>query len=331
MSRRLVLAAGILLAAATNLGAEVIQIPTVPVGNPGNAADTTGFGSVAERYRIGTYEVTAGQYATFLNAVAATDTYGLYNSNMWSNTYGCKIQRSGSSGSYTYSVTSEWANRPVNWVSFWDAARFVNWLENGQPTGAQSASTTEDGTYTLNGYTGSDGRTITRNANSVWFIPSENEWYKSAYYKGGGTNAGYWDYPTKVDDPTPPVAESPPGGHEPPGSANYNWAGDATHYRTEVGAYSQSPSPYGTFDQGGNVSEWNETVTTGSIRGVRGGAFGVAAVNLHASTRTGADPTSGEIFNIGFRVGSTPEPGSIVLLLSGAMAGLFWRWRRRPA
>ena len=38
---------------------------------------------------------------------------------------------------------------------------------------------------------------ITRNAGATYFIPSENEWYKAAYYKGGGTNAGYWTYPTQ--------------------------------------------------------------------------------------------------------------------------------------
>ena len=83
-------------------------------------------------YAIGKYEVTAGQYTEFLNAKAKTDTYGLYNTNMWSDTYGCKIQQTGSSGSYAYSVAADYANRPVNYVSFWDAARFTNWLHNGQ-------------------------------------------------------------------------------------------------------------------------------------------------------------------------------------------------------
>jgi hypothetical protein len=29
---------------------------------------------------------------------------------------------------------------------------------------------------------------------------------------------------------------------------------------TDVGAYNSSPSYYGTFDQGGNVREWNEVI-----------------------------------------------------------------------
>jgi hypothetical protein len=58
----------------------------VTVGNPGNVADTRyaspGYGAVAYSYNIGKFEVTAGQYTVFLNAVAKTDTYGLYNGHM---------------------------------------------------------------------------------------------------------------------------------------------------------------------------------------------------------------------------------------------------------
>ncbi len=105
-------------------------------------------------YRIAEYEVTAGQYAAFLNAVSKTDTCGLHNPYMdydaFPDRLGCNIKRSGSPGSYTCSVAPDWVNRPVNWVSWGDAARFANWLHNGQPTGAQDLSTTEDGAWHLN-------------------------------------------------------------------------------------------------------------------------------------------------------------------------------------
>ncbi len=82
--------------------AEVV-VETVTVGNPGNAADTRyespGYGGVDYVYNIGKFEVTAGQYTEFLNAVADTDSYGLYNTNMWDHELGCKIERNGSSGS----------------------------------------------------------------------------------------------------------------------------------------------------------------------------------------------------------------------------------------
>lgn len=128
-----------------------VVIETVIVGNPGNAGDTQSqgiFGAVDYVFAIGKYEVTAGQYTEFLNAVAATDTYALYNVNMWTHAEGCKIERSGSPGNYTYSVAPDQANRPVNYVSWGDAVRFINWLHNGQPTGAQDLTTTEDGSAT---------------------------------------------------------------------------------------------------------------------------------------------------------------------------------------
>jgi hypothetical protein len=59
--------------------AHAITIDTVTVGNPNNAADTAGYGLVADMYAISKYEITAGQYCEFLKAVARSDNYGLYN------------------------------------------------------------------------------------------------------------------------------------------------------------------------------------------------------------------------------------------------------------
>ena len=90
------------------------------------------------------------------------------------------------------------ANCPIFNISWGDAARFCNWLQNGQPTGAEGPGTTETGAYTLNGATDNTSlMAVTRNTGATYFIPSENEWYKAAYYKGGSTNAGYWTYPTQ--------------------------------------------------------------------------------------------------------------------------------------
>src|SRR6476659_8329444 len=139
----------------TALAAAAITIDTVPVRNVGNSNDpATGnlYGGVSYVYSIGKYEVTVGQYSAFLNAVGATDTYALYNASMATSPNIAGIARSGASGSYTYGVIGS-ANHPVTYVSWASAARFANWLNNGQPTGAQNASTTEDGAYTLNGAT----------------------------------------------------------------------------------------------------------------------------------------------------------------------------------
>jgi formylglycine-generating enzyme required for sulfatase activity len=266
-----------------------VTIDWVAVGNAGNAADTTGYGAVAYAYQIGKYEVTNAQYGAFLNAAAKTDNYALYNSNMSS----LGISRSGSSGSYTYSVTTALANRPVVYVSWFDAARMANWMVNGQGNGS-----TETGAYTLNGAT--SGVSFTKNAGAQVYIPTENEWYKAAYYSAANTS--YSLYPNGQNTITT-------------ADANYNNSVDST---TNVGTYSGDPSSYGTFDQGGNVWEWNDAVTSSS-RGRRGGSFNTIETNLRASNRNSNDPTL-ENLSFGFRVASVPEPTSLLLtMLAGGV------------
>ena len=242
----------------------------VTVGNPGNTGELSGYGAggvegpdricgaVGYTYNIGKYEVTAGQYTEFLNAVARTsDRHGLYNVSMWSDPWGCKIQRTLTSDIYTYTVAADRANRPVNWVSWGDAARFANWLYNGQPTGVQNLSTTEDGAYFLNGaLTDAALMAVTRKTGATRWIPTEDEWYKAAYHKNDGVTGNYYDYPTCSDTiPTNDLTD-PDGGN----SANFWEDGDANvspYGTTEVGEFENSESPYGTFDQGGNI--WSGT------------------------------------------------------------------------
>jgi formylglycine-generating enzyme required for sulfatase activity len=267
-----------------------VTIDWVAVGNAGNAADTTGYGAVAYAYQIGKYEVTNAQYGAFLNAAAKTDNYALYNSNMSS----LGISRSGSSGSYTYSVTTALANRPVVYVSWFDAARMANWMVNGQGNGS-----TETGAYTLNGAT--SGVSFTKNAGAQVYIPTENEWYKAAYYNAANTS--YSLYPNGQNTITT-------------ADANYNNSVGST---TNVGTYSGDPSSYGTFDQGGNVWEWNDEVIDSSSRWLRGGSFNNNESNLRASYRVNYDPTF-ENNRVGFRVASVPEPTSLLLtMLAGGV------------
>lgn len=328
LNRVFLLAVVVLLAVGT---AQAVTIDLVTVGNPGNAADTRsatpGDGAVDYVYLIGKYEVTNAQYVEFLNAVAETDTYGLYNPSMWLDVHGCKIERSGSWGNYTYSVTSDRANRPVNYVSWGDAARFSNWLHNGQPTGEQSLTTTEDGAYFLNGATTNAAlMAVTRKANPTWWIPSEDEWYKAAYHKNDGVTGNYWDYPTgRYAVPSNQSIDPDPGNNASFYQGGYTIG--SPYWTTEVGEFENSESPYGTFDQGGNLREWNETAVTSSSHGVRGGAWGSDSYDLLASARGASDPTHENIY-MGFRVASVPEPSSITLLLCGAIAAMIC-WRRR--
>jgi len=251
----------------------VVNIAWVPVGNAGNAPDTaTGslYGAVGYAYNIGKYEVTNSQYAEFLNAKGGSNSYGIYNASM----AGYGITRSGSAGSYNYGLTSGLENRPVVYVSWFDAARFTNWLGNGQGGGD-----TETGAYTL--ISGQTTGIVTVNPGAQIYIPSENEWYKAAYYNGGTST--YSLYPNGQNTIT---------------TADANYASGGS---TNVGSYSGDPSSYGTFDQGGNVYEWNDAVISGSYRGLRGGSWNNNDNNLQSSNRNNNNP-SNENNNIGFRV-----------------------------
>jgi len=271
-----------LLAMGQAWGAEGGLPETVPVGNPGNAADSTGYGAVAYEYKIGKYEVTNAQYCEFLNAVAKTDTYELYDPRMdggpedWGG-----ITRSGDAGSYTYAVREGMGKKPVNYVTWESCVRFVNWLTNGQGKGD-----TETGSYTIKDGTVTvpDHAALAAEKAVKWVLPSENEWYKAAYYdpdKSGG--AGYWQYAARSD--------SAP-------AANIN-----SGVVSDVGSFKVA-SAYGTFDQNGNMWEWNETRSYDGNCGVRGGSWYIKdkASYLLSSARWVSNPPTFKFANYGFRV-----------------------------
>ncbi len=161
-------------------------------------------------YQIGRFEVGAREYLHFLNAVAASDPYGLYHPDMATNTMiGTPIKRSGEPGSYTYeynhtnpssnffwdtSGDDYWGNFrysapvarprdiPISYVGIYSAMRFCNWLHNGATNGAD----TETGAYTLNGMT--DGILPPRNPGAKYWLPNRKEWFKAAYF-----NRYTWD------------------------------------------------------------------------------------------------------------------------------------------
>jgi formylglycine-generating enzyme required for sulfatase activity len=314
--------------------ASAVTIDWVIVGNAGNAPDTASncrsanCGSVGYEYYISRYEVTNAQYAEFLNAVAASDPLALYSPKMGSSSLGictiphlCAITRSGADGGYTYTVEAGFEDKPVFHVSFYDALRFANWLNNGQGSGD-----TETGAYTIT-VDGITNNTITRNPGATTFLPSENEWYKAAYYSPGGI---YFDYPIGTDTETSCVAPESDTGNSAncdcDQPANCGFVGS-----TDVGVYGLSPSPYGTFDQGGNVAEWNEQIVPSSGRGLRGGSWTGSSNELVASFANSAQSTF-EFAAIGFRVASlVPEPDgtSASLLTMTVLAGLAARQERR--
>lgn len=292
---------------------ESVSIELVTIGNAGNSGDpATGKGGVSYEYRIGKFEVTNEQYAQFLNAVAASDTYGLFAVEMSSDPRG-GISRSGSSGSYTYAVKENMGKKPVNFVSWYDAARFCNWLHNGQPRRPQDGTTTEDGAYTLTGAesvgTGTDpvhgGNG--RNAGARYWIPGEHEWYKAAYYEPGGDADDYWLYPTRSNG-APTIATADATGNidnDTSNIANYDygadWNGQDGNVTTVGSGGSGSESYYGAADMGGNVAEWGELDLSGERR-TRGGNFRAGSVWMQSSADSTLLPTNDWNSSLGFRV-----------------------------
>jgi formylglycine-generating enzyme required for sulfatase activity len=294
--------------------APALNVAFVVVRDAGNPADVSencngpGCGSVPYDYALGKFEVTNAQYAEFLNATAASDPLGLYSAEMDSDATSGGITRSGTDGAFSYAAKAGFESKPVVYVSWFDAARFANWLHNGQGSGD-----TESGAYTLLGGLPepSNGLTVTRNAGATFFLPSENEWYKAAYYDPGG---GYFEYPAGTEAETACVAPASDAGN----SANCDAAVGAP---TDVGSYGLSVGPYGTFDQGGNAGEWNEQISpfNPDQRGFRGGTWAVEPITLAASLAGDLMPAT-ESDGIGFRVARlVPEPGGPLLVLAGGL------------
>ena len=318
--------------------AEPIQ--WVTVGDPGNTADTApaGYGAVATSFQIMKYELTNQQYTDFLNSVdsSGTNPYSVYNTSMGSNARG-GITNTGSTNGSRYAVKTNMGDKPVSYVSWFDAARVSNWLMNG----GTNSSSTETGAYTLVGGQ-TTGTAPAVNSGATFSVPTEDQWYKAAYYKGGGTNAGYWNYATQSDSaPTAVTAgETGIGSAGSTGNfANYNSTADWNSqdgYVTTVGT-NGGPSFYGAFDMGGNVEEWNDlTGASGSSRGRRGGDWYFDAFILSSSYSYSFDPSRANDGGVGFRLASpvasgVPEidPSGLSAVLGLLAGGLGLLERRR--
>jgi len=335
------------------LCAEPISYPLVSVGDPGNGVDpgsgpANGKGRVSYEYQIGKYLVTIAQYAEFLNAVARDDLYATYNPAMATDLNVAGISRSGTSGAYVYSVlnnSGSSANRPITYVGWYDAARFANWMSNGQPTGPQGPGTTENGAYALNGATVGPGvMTNEINPNTglapAFRIPTEDEWHKAAFYSpslnsGAG---GYYTYSTQ--------SFVIPGNAVGSLANQTNWRKDnrfsttqsttylaGQNYLTDVGAFTNSASFYGTFDQSGSVTELVDYDRSAASRYAMKGASWANNEPANMSNWAFAlGPNNADAASpyVGFRLASTvavPEPafagiGAVVAALA------VWRLRR---
>jgi hypothetical protein len=282
---------GELLADTFGSGANQFSIDFVTIGNPGNAGFPLGapvhlIGKLDYLYRIGKYEISEDM-----------------------------INRANAAGGLGITHDNRGANKPATSVSWYKAAKFVNWLNTS--TGSVPA-------YNLNAKgeaqlwtptdPGYDPNNLFRNKLARYFLPSVHEWHKAAYYDPvaeiyhGYTN-GSNIAPDGIDFPGDPDFEAVFRD-----SANQVMSGP--NDITDVGVL----SPYGTAGQGGNVWEWEETTfnylnaVAFSSRGIRGGCWSDSSAKTAFTQRFYESPILGQSY-LGFRIASTavPEPSSLAL------------------
>ncbi|MFA9197781.1 MAG: SUMF1/EgtB/PvdO family nonheme iron enzyme [Aliarcobacter sp.] len=287
-------------------GDNAFTMEFVTIGNPNNAADTTGSpnpaGSVAYTYNLGKYEVSRGQF----DKANVAGSLGIRMADM--GPYG-----------------GNGLLKPATGISYYEAAKYVNWLNTS--TGGTAAYKFVSGTFQLWSPTdaGYDANNMYRNSLAKYVIASSNEWYKGAY----GKAVGSWsNFPNGSDSAPTPVA----------GGTDANTAVYGQSYDTGPADITSAGglSSYGTMGQGGNVWEWNETAvdginnTAGENRVLRGGSwYEIDSVNLGASNRFGYSPST-KVYSFGFRVAAVgvPEPSALSLLAIG-LSGLAMVRRRK--
>ena len=284
-------------------GANAFTMDFVTIGNPGNAADTTGSpnpaGSVAYTYNLGKYEVSRDQII--------------------------KANAAGSLGITLQDMSSYGGNgllKPATGISWYEAAKYVNWLNTS--SGGTAAYKFVGGTFQLWSSTdaGYNASNMFRNSLAKYWLPSSNEWYKAAY---GNRNGTWNNYATGSDSAPTAVASGTAANTAVYGQSAFTGPADINN--------AGGLSAYGTMGQGGNVWEWNETAydgtnnTAGESRELRGGSWDNNSFFLDASIRSSGVP-SVEDFDGGFRVASVPEPSALSLLAVG-LGGLAILRRRR--
>ena len=331
------------LAAAAMVGGGVAVGQPMPdydfewrtVGAPGNRAPTEqeapglfSFpggpvpGSVAYEYRISRTEVTVGQYFEFVQAYApyydgALNDQAFTGLWIWSDA----ADPRDASG---YQIVDDASDRAAN-MSWYMAARYVNWLNSGK---ASDRDAFESGVYDTSSF-GSGQEIVERNPDARFWIPSLNEWVKAAHYDAdryGPGQEGYWLYPHGSD--SPPITGLPQEGGQT--AADLLIGPGDPHPWLDVGSYPDVQSPWGLLDLSGGLSEWLEDQISpdlsGGIDRRRDGSFdfdgAVFDDRLDVLRAAGAHSPF-----YGIRVaGAVPTPGALVIPL---FVGMIPNRRRR--
>ncbi|MHC5164493.1 MAG: formylglycine-generating enzyme family protein [Planctomycetota bacterium] len=294
-------------------GANQFEIDFVPISGDASGANGTWIGEdqdgghkffsdPSHNYRMGTFEVTNDQWTKFQSS------YGTVTGSP--------------SSAYDHSTYTTGTQVPTTGVSWYEAAQFTNWLNTskGYQAAYKFTGTQGTGNYTLgvwkSGDAGYNPNNPYRNINAIYFLPTENEWVKAAYWNGTSlqtySNASAGDLISGSPDPTK-WNYSPSAGSAP-------WA-----------AGSSIEELNGTYDMMGNVWEYTESPSisgdflSDSIRNTRGGSIADGSFFLGLSSRDYYNAFN-ESPTVGFRVASVPEPCSLVLL---GLGGLAMRYRKR--
>ncbi len=266
----------------------------VLVEEPGQSADpATGLGSVAYPYYVDAYETTNEKWVEFLNAVDPTgaNALGLYDVQQSSSSSGGILLDPVAAPGQKYAAKPFYSRLPVNFVSWLDAARYANWLENGRFAGAD----TEAGSYDLN----ASGPAY---STGDFALPSANEWYKAAYDQ---PFTSFWSlYPGASSIPDPANCDSVTNEVLNPGS---NVAVlFAVCLRPAVVGGTTSDSSWRAYDLGGNVAEWLDEIGTGSApspdAAYRGGSFEDYTGEIQSTGPTFVTNKTTQSYGIGFRL-----------------------------
>ena len=292
----------------------------VLVGDINNPADrianSTGksieVGKVSEPFAIAKYDVTASEYQEFLEAVEPSDAHGLYHPEMHSDPAVASLTCIAAEDGIHYGVISGRENFPITYVAWPDAIRYCNWYQHGKPTRNKvNSDTTETGAYTISS-DDTGNTTYTLQTNALYFLPSQDQWHKAAYYRHDIKT--YWTYPTRCS--------MTPGNSLRRGRANEvnyrtgdlwnSYCKKTAPYLTDVGTFRDSPGPYGTFDMGGNVNQWTGDFDKNDDALALGGSwksqYSYYNINDLENRSPGQlrDPSQG-YNDIGFRLAGSPD------------------------
>jgi formylglycine-generating enzyme required for sulfatase activity len=262
--------------------AACVKASFVPIGGTGVAADTTGYGAVNYTYGISQYEVTGAEFGA---AVAADSRIGTYTANS--------------------------ANSPAENVSWYEAAMYCNWLTSGDAY---------LGAYQFDGsgnYLGVNRAFAISTYGIIYALPTEDEWYKAAYWTGNVSDQ--WSLYANGTDAIPTWGTN---GWNYYNGSQYAYGG--TSWPVGYGEQEQN----GTYDMMGNVLEWTESSdgSLSSARIFRGGGFDEYGFKMGATYREGGEDATQSHDVLGFRVVAIPEPATVLLFGFGGLGA--WLLRR---